>query len=107
MAEMKLVDINDFRDLGYLQELNRCFLHPLGLALVVTKDANGSSTITGVWDCRDDQEGIVFEWGGAPGSDTKSKAEYVASEMADRRPYREKLFGGMIQPLPLESTDDD
>ena len=31
--EQKYMPIKEFRERGYLQELNRRFLHPLGLAL--------------------------------------------------------------------------
>lgn len=30
---MKYLGVDEFREIGYLQELNRTFLHPLGLAL--------------------------------------------------------------------------
>ena len=29
------IDVKEFREKGYLQELNRRFLHPLGLALEI------------------------------------------------------------------------
>ena len=37
---MKYIDVNEFIEEGYLQELNRRFLHPLGLALTVAADAD-------------------------------------------------------------------
>jgi len=51
----------EFRELGYLQELNRRFLHPLGLALECVLNEDGSESFGEVWDCREDPEGIVFE----------------------------------------------
>lgn len=39
MSQPKRIDIKEFREKGYLQELNRNFLHPLGLALeIITKE---------------------------------------------------------------------
>lgn len=54
------MNIEEFRDFGFLQELNRQFLHPLGLALEAVVDENGNWTLGRVWDYRDDPEGIVF-----------------------------------------------
>lgn len=36
MADIKHIPVKDFRALGYLQEVNRRVLHPVGLALEVT-----------------------------------------------------------------------
>ena len=38
----KSIDIKEFREQGYLQELNRTFLHPLGMALYITLDEDGN-----------------------------------------------------------------
>ena len=35
MEEIKKIEIKEFREKSYLQELNRRFLHPLGLALEI------------------------------------------------------------------------
>jgi hypothetical protein len=56
------LDIKEFREKGYLQELNRRFLHPLGLALEVVRDEDtGEETLGGIWDCRDEDEGIYYD----------------------------------------------
>jgi hypothetical protein len=57
---MKYMDIKEFRDLGLLQEINRLFLHPMGLALEVRIGADGVERLGGIWDYRDDPEGILF-----------------------------------------------
>ena len=55
------MDIAEFRELGFLQELNRRFLHPLGLALYTTTDeVTGEVTLGGIGDYRDDSEGRFF-----------------------------------------------
>jgi hypothetical protein len=76
MAEkIKRIDLDDFRRLGFLQELNRRFLHPLGLALevYVDKDTGKVTGLGGIWDYRDDEEGMFF------GDDTikQEKIDYV------------------------------
>jgi hypothetical protein len=61
MANQKRMTPKEFRELGYLQELNRQFLHPLGLALEMVIDTDtGAEAFGQVWDYRDDPEGIVF-----------------------------------------------
>ncbi len=55
--EIKRIDIKEFREAGYLQEANRRFFHPLGLALEITRHEDGTETLSGVWDYRDDPEG--------------------------------------------------
>lgn len=50
------MNVKDFRDQGYLQEVNRLFLHPLGLALEVIVSDQGE-IFGGVWDYQYDSEG--------------------------------------------------
>lgn len=88
------MDISEFRSLGYLQELNRCFLHPLGLALEVVVEDDGTERFGGIWDYRDDPEGMRYE-----GFDLAPKAEIVASERERRRPVRENALGYWQQPI--------
>lgn len=143
MPDRKYLDINEFVDGGYLQEVNRQLLHPLGLALEVTtadepaaiitltdKGAAGlddlislatqaelmpiedlealrriveharhvkagDGIITGVWDYREDPEGIVFE--GDLVNLLKNKAAKVAMEWRKREPARMRMLGVMIQ----------
>lgn len=54
------IDIKEFRKLGFLQEVNRKFFHPLGLALEVIINEDGTETLGGVWDYRKDPEGNFF-----------------------------------------------
>jgi len=59
--DIKYADISELRDLGVIQEINRQFLHPLGLALEVEiDDQTGEVHLGGVWDSRDDPEGIAY-----------------------------------------------
>jgi len=59
----KRIDIKEFREEGFLQEANRQFFHPLGLALEIIQEEDGTESLGGVWDYRDDPEGIVFSEG--------------------------------------------
>lgn len=54
------MSIEEFRSVGFLQEANRLFFHPRGLALEVVIDDDGCAHLSGIWDSREDPEGIVF-----------------------------------------------
>ena len=86
MTEQKRISAKEFQELGYLQEVNRRFLHPLGLAMeVIRDDETGDVSFGGVWDSRDDIEGIIFDqW-------SQDKAQYVTNEMNLRCEARAKL----------------
>lgn len=58
MTEHMLIE--EFVNLGLLHELNRRFLHPLGLAMDVEVDGDGNYTIAGIWDCRNRPEGLIL-----------------------------------------------
>lgn len=142
---VKRMPVNEFRDDGYLQEVNRRFLHPLGLALEVTvvdapgyvftvaeegletlrrlavaaRDAElldvedldaldallagaehhdaGVGWLSGIWDCRDDPEGIAFA--GEYLDHAKEKASEISRRWHLREPARHALLGYMVQPL--------
>lgn len=80
------IDIKEFRDRGYLQEANRLFFHPLGLALeVIIDEENGEVRLGGIWDNRDDPEGTVFI------DFDPGKAKMVAAEREAKREPRANL----------------
>jgi hypothetical protein len=58
--DVRRIDIKEFRRLGILQEVNRKFFHPLGLALEVIVNDDGTETLGGIWDYREDPEGNFF-----------------------------------------------
>jgi len=92
---VKRLDMAVFRDLGLLQEANRLFFHPLGLALEWTAgDETTPAGITGVWDYRDDPEGMMFGEGLDP-----AKMEAVEAERWRHVAARRALFGSTIQPI--------
>jgi len=93
--EIKYMDIKEFRELGYLQEVNRQFLHPLGLALEVKINDEGEESLGGIWDYRDDPEGMMF----GAGTINKDKAYYVKKQLGLKRLKREALFEDIIQPI--------
>jgi hypothetical protein len=94
--DMKMMDIKEFVELGYLQELNRLSLHPLGLALVVSiDDETGEYKLSGIWDQRDDPEGIVF----AEGEQDPEKYDRIVAEYKKRAVVRSLALGYVIQTV--------
>ncbi len=97
--KIKRMDMKEFQDGGYLQEANRRFFHPLGLALEVMGDDDEdgnyvAEALGGVWDYRDDPEGMRF--GKALLSPVK--AEKIDKEWEEKEQTREENLGYMIQP---------
>lgn len=95
MAEVKYMSVAEFREEGYLQELNRRFLHPLGLALEVCVGKDGEETFGRIWDSRDDPEGIVY------GEDTieLKKVEHIRHLEWGRAASRLDALGFWVQPV--------
>lgn len=93
MSTVKRIDIREFREFGFLQELNRQFLHPLGLALEVQKNDDGSEQLGGVLDYRDDPEGMIF------GDEfDQEKISRVGKLLAEKSITRRAKLGYVVQP---------
>lgn len=92
---IKRMSIEEFVDQGFLQEVNRRFLHLAGLALEVHVDDDGVHTLKGIWDYRDDEEGIGF----AEGVCTQTKVDRVDKEMERHLDARIALWGSVVQPV--------
>lgn len=100
------MDLNEFQDQGYLQEVNRRFFHPLGLAMYVTVEDDGRVSGVGMYDDRGDPDGWHMYFG--PGSGWPDPAEaqekfvcraqWMDEEWERRRPAREAVMGYMVQP---------
>ena len=92
---IKRIDITEFRQAGFLQEVNRQFLHPLGLALETVIEEDGTERLGGVWDYREDPEGILFT------GDTinPEKAREVQKLADEKHPVRKALLGYVVQPV--------
>lgn len=127
---MNRLPIETFVDEGYLQEVNRLLLHPLGLALEVSKVASEADEIkrvqlgleqlvedgasakemaealiddlrpmvlhlSGIWDCRDDLEGIYF----SDGVMSATKAIRIEGMLERALERRRQSLGYDIQPI--------
>lgn len=101
-ADIKRMDMKEFVEKGFLQEVNRLFFHPRGLALSVDEDFQGNPASFGpIWDYRDDPEGICFSDATLVNPVVAERAKSVALEFESHREARRKLFGKEVQSIPL------
>lgn len=129
---IKYIPISEFREKGYLQEVNRRFFHPIGTALEISIfkwyegflyhivsafkmliPGTNKEEITGVWDYRKDPEGMYFDFLHQSDQNRRLQAllkeMYVEAEIFVRREIREKMFGNYIEPIKpfmLETKND-
>jgi hypothetical protein len=100
--DIKYIDITEFREKGYLQELNRLFLHPLGLALEVVIDDNGNESLGGIWDYRDDPSGIIYNISSSDSDRLQrfqQKADFIMNEQNNRKINRTSILNYFIPPI--------
>jgi len=89
--EGPFMPLAEFRDLGFLHEINRLLLHPCGFALALDVEAGTAC----VW-MTDDPEGWEL------GDDllSEQKAERVADAWLKLASARTELFGEVVQRPP-------
>ena len=101
---MKTISIKEFRELGCLQELNRRFLHPLGLGLSINIDPeSGEETLGEIWDYREDPEGLIYDIANSDKDRIarfRKNKEYIDKCLEEKRENRIKLMGNEIEPIP-------
>jgi len=97
---IKYMDVREFVEGGFLQEVNRRVLHPAGLALEVRSNDGINWELSGVWDYRGDVEGITY----VPGTIELGKAVSVSDEQHRHADARIAMFGDLIQPVELSGT---
>ena len=92
------MSVKEFRAKGYLAELNRCFLHPLGLALEVILNDDDTEQFGDVWDYRDDPEGMNYAPGVLDEGD-KENEERINRERSAKSIMRMSKLGYIVQPI--------
>jgi len=97
VTEIKYMSIKEFRELGLLQELNRLFLHPCGLALEIVQNEDGTEQFGGVWDYRDDPIGMEF----GAGMIDRDKADRVAALQEAKFDARAKRYDRFHNCQPI------
>lgn len=100
MSHIKRMNISEFRSEGYLQEVNRQFFHPLGLALEVMVDKDGNERISSVWDFREEPGGMYYAEDVLDPAKTNRIREFVDERMKPRF----DILGYWLQPV---ARDED
>jgi hypothetical protein len=102
---MKYMNAEDFRNEGFLQEVNRQFFHPLGLALALDVDSGiddeGYMKVQ-VWDERGDPEGWFF----GKGEIDSVKAFNVESLRLSKAALRNNLLNHVFTPSPVQGVKE-
>ena len=86
------LSLMEFRDLGYLQELNRQFLHPLGLSMEVTLDPLTGDERLEISDCRENATSPIL-------ADVDPfRTRLIRDEIRQRYGPRTRALGYWVQP---------
>jgi hypothetical protein len=105
----KYVPLEEFHAMGLVQEINRRILHPLGMALALNRHTPGDPTAEVVWsfggifDSRDDPEGIIFTGPLGLDDDLEENRLKVDEAMEARRSARVEGLGFFIQPIETDT----
>lgn len=105
---LKRMLTSEFREQGYLQELNRQFLHPLGLALEVTVEEDGTEKLGGIWCYQEDLEGIRYDYANSSQerlTEARRKRDNISNVKNSRLKARRKALGYWIEPIIKEGDD--
>lgn len=99
---LKYITVDELWELGFIQEANRQFWHPHGLAVSVIRNAvNAPGGKFGpVWDCRGDAEGIYFDGQIIQSERWMANAMQVRAEANLHYGARRQLFGLGDNPDP-------
>lgn len=107
MNEPKRITVKEFREVGLLQELNRQFLHPLGMALEVLVEEDGTERFGGVWDYRDDPEGMAYRFPADCAERFREAAERVEALRLQHEKARIERYGAVVQPVDACCGESD
>lgn len=100
-GNIRRMSVNEFVEGGFLMEVNRRFLHPMGLALEyeVEETEGEAARLSGIWDYRDDPEGNWYELGPEAEADVVRKHANVEATVEAHWAPRSAALGFWIQPL--------
>lgn len=93
----KHLPIEEFVSSGLLQEVNRQFFHPLGLALAVESENGVPARLAYIYDARDDDEGFMFD---DLTSADSVRGRAIIAEQKRRLAVRRERLGYGVQGLP-------
>lgn len=97
-----MMPLTQFARIGYLQEVNRRFLHPMGLAIALSKDNDtGAVRFLGIQDHSEDPEGMTFK--SFSESDVE-RGQRIDALYKQALLARQKRLGYGVQPLSSDQT---
>jgi hypothetical protein len=94
---MDILTVEALRDSGILQETNRLWFHPLGLALAV-EHPSGNIVIV---DRREYPQGIVFD----EAVISRPVADLFRAFRFKRHRARQRALGFVLQPVPKDDKE--
>jgi len=107
MKNIKTMSGEEFRENGYLQEVNRRFFHPVGLAIaIIIDDKTKKVKAIEIQDHRDDPEGLYFGINDPTFSSPERVArfiknkKFVDAEIKKRSRNRKKVVGSVVETIP-------
>jgi hypothetical protein len=102
--EPKYMSVEEFVKGGYMQEANRQFFHPLGLALsCIIDDVSGKALSLGsIWDYRDSPEGLAYGKTVINDPEFQRKNKNIAFKQKALHIPRKERLGWIIQPAIKE-----
>ena len=99
----KKIELKEFQEKGYLQELNRRFLHLLGLALSFKSDVDGEIHFDGILDYRENGPiyfGLKEETNIDRIKTFHEKYKHVESELNKHSTQRQRELGFIRERIP-------
>ena len=97
----KKINIKEFVEQGYLQEVNRQFFHPLGLALEVKKTGD-EYQLDGIWDFREIKGGVRFSDNIITSKEFIDRCNNIKKLQKTKNLDRKLLYDEISQKVPRE-----
>ena len=94
---MKTMNLEEFIEEGYLQEVNRRLLHPMGVSLNL--ESGGGNFII---DARDDLEGLYYDYiemSEELQEKMRTRFENIENLIKKRKHKRKHILGFIIEPI--------
>jgi hypothetical protein len=98
-TDIPTLRLEEILDKGILQEVNRRFFNPLGLALEIVPEQDSDGYFqTAIWDFRNDPQSATFDEEVVTSEIAKEKRRTIESMLKSEKKKRMKELGYQIQP---------
>ena len=102
MKDYRFISAKEFYEKGYLQEVNRRFLHSVGLSLTVEENKDGEWQYLGILDYRDEERPLSMLFHEMNEDEIQEALAFESSvnqEIVKRADSRIDILGGIIEPI--------